>query len=325
MGTGSVIVRPEVRSLLQGWTGDLSLWRSTCFCRIFRHFDCESVRQLPHFCKYSTILVCRTLLCETQTDRKVQTIFGPQGGALNPSGPSGILVFWKDKWHCSNEDQASEHWKAIWKTKGLQICNQDPRLSQKQYFVATHPYEQRATMMKPVTNWIEPKIPTVPCRSISYSRNQCAEFGYHRSWRGWFEKDVMPRMQVQPSNRASSQTWYTTIRWLCEFVCNLALYNDWAFEFMTLCIVSHVFRNQLKVRWFHALPRRLLKHLLLGALYDFARCYLETWWDKWWIISMVMPLLHPWHGIKKSVATIHRKVKYSVGIVVTCDDLWLPG
>lgn len=105
---------------------------------------CGNCRTFVNTVQY---LVCRTLLCETQTDRKVQTIFGPQGGALNPSG---ILVFWKDKWHCSKEDQASEHWKAIWKTKGLQICNQDPRLSQKQYFVATHPYEQRGTMMKHV-------------------------------------------------------------------------------------------------------------------------------------------------------------------------------
>ena len=39
---------------------------------------------------------------------------------------------------------------------------------------------------------------------------------------------------------------------------------------------------------------------------------------------MVIPLPHPWHGIKKSAATIRRKVKDSA-IVVTCDDLWLQG
>lgn len=113
-------------------------------------------------------LVCRTLLCETQTDLQVQTIFAPQGvGHWTPPVrvlpcPSfsilwlGLLIvaYWyfgrTSYRNCLNEDQASKHWKAIWKTKGLQIWNQDPRLSQKQYFVVTHPYEQRATMMKHV-------------------------------------------------------------------------------------------------------------------------------------------------------------------------------
>ena len=212
-------------------------------------------------------LLCRILQSETQTDQQVQSKLFPPVGVL-PCPSFSILLLGlftvatgrtSDR-KCLNEDQASEHWK----TKGLQICKEDTRLSQKTILCGnTSLWAERRNDETCVCEWLwpieyEPKIPTVPCRSMSYSRNQCAKFGCHRSWRGWFFQRWRKECK-RPSNWSS---WHDIPK--SDGCVNLFVgpsrpaktedltLNDWAFELMTLCIVRHVFWNQLKVGWFHA-------------------------------------------------------------------------